>query len=73
MSLVLQLHLVMMSKYSKFGVDTFNTFWEMDYIKVFAWQKQWSSEHNLVETDELKKIMKNLFKIANSFSSEQTS
>ena len=26
MSLVLQLHLVMMSKYFKFGVDTFNTF-----------------------------------------------
>ena len=26
MPLVLQLHLVMMSKYSKFGVDTLNTF-----------------------------------------------
>ena len=27
MPLVLQLHLVLMSKYSKFGVDTFNTFY----------------------------------------------
>ena len=34
MSLVLQLHLVMMSKYAKFGVDTFNIFWVMGYIKV---------------------------------------
>ena len=33
MSLVLQLHLVMMSKYSKFGDDTFNTFWVVGYIK----------------------------------------
>ena len=37
MPLVLQLHLVMMSKYTKFGaVDTFNTFREMGYINVFA-------------------------------------
>ena len=35
MRLVLQLHLVMMSKYSKLGIDTFNTFWVMGYIKVF--------------------------------------
>ena len=27
MPIVLQLYLVMMSKYSKFGVDNFNTFW----------------------------------------------
>ena len=40
MSLVLQLHLVMMSKYPKFGVDTFNTFWEMGYITVFAQLQQ---------------------------------
>ena len=33
MPLVLQLHLVMMRKYTKFGVDTFNTFWVMCYIK----------------------------------------
>ena len=48
MPLVLLLHLVMMNKYSKFGVDTFNTFWVMGYIKVFAWQQQWrrSSYHN---------------------------
>ena len=34
MPLVLQLHLAMMSKYSKFGDDTCNTFWVMVYIKV---------------------------------------
>ena len=34
--LVLQLHLVMMDKYSKFGVDTFNSFLAMGYIKIFA-------------------------------------
>ena len=33
MSLVLQLHLVMMSKYSKFGVVYFNTFCVISYIK----------------------------------------
>ena len=33
MPLVLQLHLVMMSRYSKFGVDTFSTFRVMGYIK----------------------------------------
>ena len=31
--LVLQLHLVMMSKYSKFGVDTINNFLEMSTLK----------------------------------------
>ena len=36
MPLAVQLHLVMMSKYSKSGVDTFNTFWVMEYIDVFA-------------------------------------
>ena len=35
MRLVLQLHLVMMSKYSMFNVDTFNTFCVKGYIKVF--------------------------------------
>ena len=30
---VLQLHLIMMSKYFKFGVDAFSTFWVMGYIK----------------------------------------
>ena len=34
MSLGLQQDLIMMSKYSKFGVDIFNTFWVMSYIKV---------------------------------------
>ena len=48
MPFALEMHLLMMSKYSKFGVDTFNTFWEMDNIKVIAWQQQWwwSSDHN---------------------------
>ena len=38
----------MMSKYSKFGVDTLITFWEMGYIKGFAQQQrqQWSNDHN---------------------------
>ena len=40
MPLVLQLHLVIMSKYSNFGVDTFNTFWVMSYIKDFAQQQR---------------------------------
>ena len=40
MPLVMQLHNVMMSKYSKFGVDTFYSFWVMGYIKAFAWQQQ---------------------------------
>ena len=44
MSLVLQLQFVMMSKYSKSGVDTFNTFREMGYIKVFAQRQQRSSD-----------------------------
>ena len=35
---VLQLHLVMISKYSKFGVDILSTFLVMGYIKVFAQQ-----------------------------------
>ena len=39
MPLALQLHLVRMSKYSKFGTDTLNTFWVMGYINVFAQQK----------------------------------
>ena len=51
MHLNLQLHLVMMSKYSKFGMDTFNPFYVMGYIKVFAqqWQrwKRWQTrDHN---------------------------
>ena len=33
MPLVLQLHLVMLSKYSKIDVDIFNTFWAMGNIK----------------------------------------
>ena len=35
MFLVLQLHLVKIGKYSEFGVDTFNHFWVIGYIKVF--------------------------------------
>ena len=47
MPLVLQLHLVMISKYSKSGVDNFNTFWVMGYFKVFAqWQWRRSNDHN---------------------------
>ena len=46
MSLVLQLHLVMMSKYSKFGADTFNTFLLIGYIKVFARGQRLSKDHN---------------------------
>ena len=47
MPLVLPMYLVMISKYSKFGVDTFNIFWVMGYIKVFAQQQQrQSSDHN---------------------------
>ena len=50
MPLALQLHLVIMSKYSKFGVDTFNTFWVMIYINFFAqqWWQLW--DDNLVIT-----------------------
>ena len=60
MPLVLQLHLVMMSKYSKFGVDTLSTFWVMGYIKVFARRRLWqrrqrSSDHN-IETDKLEMV-----------------
>ena len=36
MPLALQLRPVMISKYSKFGVDTFHIFRVMGYIKVFA-------------------------------------
>ena len=36
MPLVLQLHLVMMSKYSQFDVETIYTFLVMGYIKVFC-------------------------------------
>ena len=43
--LQLQMHLFMMSKYSKFGVDTLSTFWVMGYIKVFAQQRQ-LQQHN---------------------------
>ena len=44
MSLVLQLQFVMMNKYSKFGIDTFNT-WVMSYIKDFAqWRQQRSQQ-----------------------------
>ena len=42
-------HLVMMSKYSKFDVDNFNNFWVMGYIKVFArrrQQRRLTSDHN---------------------------
>ena len=46
----------MMSKYSKFVVDTFYTFWVMGYITGFAPRKQRrSSDHNR-STDKLKII-----------------
>ena len=46
MFFALHVHLVMMSKYAKFGVDTFNTFWVMGYIKIIAHQHWQSSDHN---------------------------
>ena len=67
MPLVLQLHLDTIGKHSKFGIDTFNTFWIITYIKVFAWQRrlrtgqqQWSRDHKSLnfffETDKVKII-----------------
>ena len=56
MSLVLQLHHVMMSKYSKFGVDIFTTFWVMCYIKVFA-----NVEDNVDDMDDLAITIAQLF------------
>ena len=51
MPLVLQLFLVMMSKYPKLGVDTFNTFWVNGYIKVFAWWQEdlWRMDRHTTE------------------------
>ena len=51
MLLVQQLHLVMMSKYSKFGVDIFNTSLVMAYIKVFA-PRRLSSDHSKNELQQ---------------------
>ena len=68
MPLVLQLHLVMMSNYSKFGVDTFNTIWVMGNIKVFAWRlrqwRWWSSNHKSL-TFSLKKMSKKMLNSVN--------
>ena len=36
-----------MDKYSKFGVDTFNTFWVKGCIKIFAWQQNNDNNDNL--------------------------
>ena len=36
----MQLYLVMMSKYFKVCDDIFNTFWIIDYIKIFAQQRR---------------------------------
>ena len=36
----------MMSNYSKFGVDTFNTFWVMGYIKVFVYADDHNNDSN---------------------------
>ena len=50
MLLVLQTHLIMMSKYSKFGVDALNTFWVMGYIKIdytFDKNTMFKKGHNL--------------------------
>ena len=51
----------MMTKYSKFGFDTFIIFYVMGSFKDFAWQQQQrSSDHNssafIFETNELKII-----------------
>ena len=54
MSLVLQLHLVMISKYSKFGVATFKTFLVMGEINVFAQQRQQQLIAQLFLFDDLK-------------------
>ena len=63
MLLVLQLHLVMMSNYSKFVVDIFNIFWVMGYINGLAqqprrWQQQRFSDHNSL-TFSLKILIRN--------------
>ena len=63
MPLVLLMHLVMMSKYSKFGVDTFNTFWVMGTLK-FLHNNGDNNDNDLAntiaqhffETDELKNV-----------------
>ena len=46
MPFALQLHLVMISKYSKFGVDSFKIIWVMGYIKVFARRQRLWRHHN---------------------------
>ena len=50
MPLVLQMHLAMMSKYVKFGVDTFKTFGVMGYIKVFDDNNNDDDDNDLVVT-----------------------
>ena len=56
MTLVMQLYLAMMSKYSKFGVVIFHTYWVMGYIDVFAQQQRRYSDNNIL-------FPKNRFKV----------
>ena len=44
MLLVLQLHFVIMSKFSKIGVDTLNTFWVMGYVQLKSKKKEMESK-----------------------------
>ena len=50
MPLVLQLHLVIMRKYSKFGVDTLNTFWLMGKFWVFKFLQDENNDDDLAIT-----------------------
>ena len=50
MPLVFKLHLVMMSKYSKFGVDTFNIFLAIGYKELFHDHDDNDDDDNLAIT-----------------------
>ena len=57
MPLALQLHLVMTIKYSKFGVDTFNTFWIVATLKILQDEDHNDDDNN----DDLAIKMAQLF------------
>ena len=52
MSLAMQLHLVMMSKFFKVGVDTFHTFWVMGYLQ-FSHNDDNNDDNNDENDDDL--------------------
>ena len=52
MLLVLQLHLVMMRKYSKFDVDTFNTFWVMGATLKFLHEDEDNNDNDVLEINQ---------------------